>query len=89
MRSKSQILQSVKGGALCSSFADLVAKRAALRWLVRQHPEWTQQDLADALKMSHSWVGEWLRRLRQADAADVMALHSRSRARHSPPFSIA
>jgi transcriptional regulator with XRE-family HTH domain len=69
--------------------ADLVAKRATLRWLVQQHPEWTQQDLADALKMSRSWVSKWLRRLRQADPADVLALHSRSRARHTLPFSIA
>ncbi len=36
------------------SEAELVTKRAALRWLVQQHPEWTQQDLADALKMSRS-----------------------------------
>jgi hypothetical protein len=71
------------------SEADLVAKRAALRWLVQQHPEWTQQDLADMLAMSCSWVSKWLRRLRQADPTDVLALHSRSRARLTPPFSIA
>ena len=71
------------------SEAELIAKRATLRWLVQQHPMWTQQDLADALKMSRSWISKWLRRLRQADPADVMALHSRSRARHTPPFSIA
>jgi hypothetical protein len=39
--------------------------------------------------MSRPWVSKWLRRLRQADADDVMALHSRSCARHTPPFSIA
>lgn len=71
------------------SEADLLAKRAALRWLAQQHPEWTHQDLADALDMSRSWVSKWLQRLRQADPADVMALHSRSRARHTPPASIA
>jgi transposase InsO family protein len=71
------------------SEADLVAKRATLRWLVQQHPEWTHQDLADTLAMSRSWVSKWLRRLRQADPADVMALHSRSRARLTPPLSIA
>jgi hypothetical protein len=71
------------------SEADLVAKRAALRWLVRQHPAWTQQDLADALKMSRPWVSKWLRRLRQADPADVLVLHSRTPARRSPPFAIA
>jgi DNA-binding MarR family transcriptional regulator len=68
--------------------ADLVAKRATLRWLVKPHPEWTHQDLADALAMSRSWVSKWLRRLRQADPADVLALRSRSRARLTPPFSI-
>jgi len=71
------------------SEAELIAKRAALRWLAQQHPEWTHQDLADALSMSRSWVGKWLRRLRQADPGDVMALHSRSRARHTPPPSVA
>ncbi len=71
------------------SEADLVAKRAALRWLAQQHPEWTHQDLADALSMSRSWVSKWLQRIRQADPADVMALLSRSRARHTPPASIA
>jgi hypothetical protein len=41
--------------------ADLVAKRAALRWLAQQHPEWTHQDLADALSMS------WESRVAPAD----------------------
>ncbi len=71
------------------SEADLIAKRAALRWLAQQHPEWTHQDLADALSMSRSWVSKWLQRLDQADPDDHMTLHSRSRARHTPPASIA
>jgi hypothetical protein len=71
------------------SEADLIAKRAALRWLAQQHPGWTHQDLADALSMSRSWVRKWLQRLHQADPGDTMALHSRSRARHTPPASIA
>jgi Integrase core domain len=71
------------------SEADLIAKRATLRWLAQQHPEWTHQDLADALDRSHPWVSKWLKRLRQADPDEVMALHSRSCARHSPPASIA
>src|SRR5215472_455539 len=71
------------------SEAELIAKRAALCWLAQQHPECTHQDLADALSMSRSWVSKWLRRLRQADPGDVMTLHSRSRARHTPPPSIA
>ncbi len=28
------------------SEADLIAKRAALRWLAKPHPHWTHQDLA-------------------------------------------
>ncbi len=32
--------------------ADLIAKRAALRWLVERHPQWTHQELAAALSMS-------------------------------------
>src|SRR5215472_15340703 len=71
------------------SEADLIAKRAALRWLAQRHPEWTHQDLADALSMSRSWVNKCLQRLHQANPTDVMALHSRSRARHTPPASIA
>jgi Homeodomain-like domain len=71
------------------SEADLIAKRAALRWLAKLHPEWTHYDLADALDMSRSWVSKWLQRLRQADPDDVLAFHSRSRARHTPPASIA
>jgi Homeodomain-like domain len=69
--------------------ADLIVKRAALRWLAQHHPHWTHQDLAAALQMSRSWVSKWLQRLRQADPQDVMALHARSRARHTPPASIA
>ncbi len=40
------------------SEADLIAKRAALRWLAKPHPEWTHQDLADALDMSRPWVSK-------------------------------
>ena len=69
--------------------ADLIVKRATLRWLAQHHPQWMHQDLAAALQMSRSWVRKWLQRLRQADPHDVMAVHARSRARHTPPASIA
>ncbi len=49
------------------SEADLIAKRAALRWLAQQHPQWSHQDLADALAMSRSWVSKWRKLLRQAN----------------------
>jgi hypothetical protein len=35
--------------------ADLIVKRAALRWLAQHHPHWTHQELATALQMSRSW----------------------------------
>jgi hypothetical protein len=69
--------------------ADLIVKRAALRWLAQHHPHWTHQEVATALQMSRSWVSKWLPRLRQADPQDVMALHSRTPARHTPPASLA
>jgi hypothetical protein len=69
--------------------ADLIVKRATLRWLAQRHPHWSHQELATVLQMSRSWVSKWLHRLRQADQEAVMALHSRSRARHTPPASLA
>lgn len=71
------------------SEADWIAKRATLRWLAERHPTWTPQELAAALDMSRAWISKWLQRLRQADPQDIMVLHSRSRARHTPPASIA
>jgi hypothetical protein len=69
--------------------ADLIVKRATLRWLAEHHPTWTHQDLAAGLQMSRSWVSKWRKLLRQADPQDVMALHARTPARHTPPTSIA
>jgi transposase InsO family protein len=69
--------------------AQLVMERATLRWLAKQHPDWTQQDLATYLGRSLDWVKKWLKRFRQADPNDVTVLHSRSRARHTPTSSIA
>jgi hypothetical protein len=67
--------------------AQLIVKRASLRWLAQQHPDWTHQELATALNKSLGWVKKWLKRLRQAKPDDVMALHAR--ARKTPPTSIA
>ena len=69
--------------------AQLIALRASLRWLAQQHPNWTQHELATALGKSVSWVKKWLKRLREAQPTDVMVLHARSRARKTPPASIA
>ncbi len=69
--------------------AELIVQRASLRWLAQQYPTWTQQDLTTALGKSLAWVKKWLKRLRQAEPTDVMVLHARSRARKTPPASIA
>jgi hypothetical protein len=63
---------------------DWIADRATLRSLAREHPEWTQQDLAEAVGRSLSWVKKWLKRLREAPGDDLQVLLSRSRAHHTP-----
>lgn len=55
-----------------------------LRWLVRQHPEWSQAELAAHLGRSRSWVAKWLARFKDAAPNDLAVLASRSRARHIP-----
>ncbi len=67
--------------------AELFAQRAALRCLSRQHHEWTQEEFAVTLGRSRSWVAKWLARFKEAAPDDLMVLHSRSRARHTPPPS--
>ncbi len=69
--------------------AQLIMQRASLRWLAQQHPSWTQQELAMTVGKSLAWVKKWLKRLREAKPTDVMVLHARSRARKTPPASIA
>ncbi len=61
-----------------------IADRATLRSLAHEHPEWTQQDFADALGRSLSWVKKWLKRLREAPPDDLQVLLSQSRAHHTP-----
>src|SRR5262245_49391067 len=65
--------------------AQLISERAALRCLLRQHPEWTNAEFAQTLGLSVGWVKTWKKRLSQAPANDLQVLHSRSRARHTPP----
>ena len=69
--------------------AQLIVQRASLRWLTQRHPSWTQPELATTLGKSLAWVKKWLKRLREAEPGDVMVLHARSRARKTPPASIA
>lgn len=63
------------------------AQRAMLRWLSRQHPQWSQEDLAVSIGRSRSWVAKWLARIKVAAPEDLAVLHARSRARHTPPPS--
>ena len=64
------------------------AARANLRRLLWQSADWTQQQYATAVGMSVGFVKKWKKRLRQADRADEQVLHSRSRARKTPPERI-
>lgn len=56
------------------------ARRAALRALLHQHPEWTLGELAEATGGSMSWVKKWRKRLREAAPDDEAVLHGQSRA---------
>jgi hypothetical protein len=61
------------------------AERAALRCLLRTHPDWTRTELATHLGRSLSWVKKWTQRLRAAPPNDTRVLWSRSRA-HTAPY---
>src|SRR5690242_81963 len=68
------------------------ADRINLYWLRQQHPDWSQQQLADALGRSKSWVQKWQQRFQSVPAGDVFAFHQtalgQSRARKHPPERI-
>lgn len=62
------------------------ADRCLLRDLLRAHPDWTQQQLAQQTGRSVGWVKKWKRRLRAAVPGDDGALWGQSRVRkHHPP----
>jgi hypothetical protein len=64
------------------------ADRTALRMLLRIHPDWTNQDLADTLHRSRGWVKKWRTRLRSASPDDPTIICSRSRARIHPSATV-
>jgi hypothetical protein len=70
----------------------LYADRINVYFVQQQHPDWSQQEHADALHRSKSWVGKWHSRLRGVPRADLEALHhvalGQSRARKQPPERI-
>ena len=71
------------------SEVDWVCKRAHLRYLLHHHPDWSEQQLADAVGYSKSSVSRWKKRFREADLGSVVVLFSRSRAPHYHPPRLA
>jgi transposase InsO family protein len=65
-----------------------IADRQHLRTLLAMRPDWTRQDLADATGRSLAWVKKWIKRLQGVAADDLTVLHSRSRARKTPPLPL-
>ncbi|HLZ59747.1 MAG TPA: helix-turn-helix domain-containing protein [Ktedonosporobacter sp.] len=62
--------------------------RAHLRSLLKEHPDWSQQQLADAVGCSKSMVCKWKNRFVGADLRSAAFLFSRSRAPHRHPARI-
>ena len=64
------------------------ADRCLLRDVLRAHPDWTQQQLAQQTGRSVGWVKKWKRRLRAAAPGDdgVLWSQSRERKQHPPPL---
>jgi hypothetical protein len=62
-----------------------IVDRFKLRQLMLEKPDWTNQQYGDACGHSRSWVKKWKKRLRGSVPDDVSVLHSRSRARRTPP----
>jgi hypothetical protein len=61
------------------------ADRSALRELQQSRSDLSLKDMAVLLKRSYSWAKRWSKRLLQASPTDLAVLHSRSRARKTPP----
>lgn len=81
-------MRSAKGGRAFRE-VDWICKRAHLRHLLELHPDWSEQQLADAVGYSKSSVSRWKKRLGEADPHDVAVLFSHSRAPHHHPPRIA
>src|SRR5262245_52305849 len=64
--------------------AQWYADRAALRQLMRAHPDWTHQEFAAQIERSLGWVKKWVKRLRAAPAEDSAVLRGLPRMRRTP-----
>src|ERR1700694_1523390 len=58
--------------------------RANLRKLLRQQPDWTNAQFAQALRRSLGWVKKWLARFRRADPLDQDVLKGLAQGRKTP-----
>lgn len=61
------------------------ADRATLRQLLKQHPEYTRQQLAFALHRSLGWIKKWKKRLSTAEEDDEQVLCDRVAIRPQKP----
>jgi hypothetical protein len=59
-----------------------VGQRAHIRHLLWLHPDWTGQQVAEAVGCSRSMVSKWRQRFDEASPDDVTILFSQSRAPH-------
>jgi len=68
------------------------ADRITLFHLMQLHPDWSQEQLAQAIGRSKRWVSKWQTRLENVSAGDDAALHQiaqgQSRARKHPPARV-
>jgi transposase InsO family protein len=62
-----------------------VGQRAHIRHLLQVHPDWTGQQIAEAVGCSPSMVYTWRQRFANASFTDTTILFSRSRAPHHHP----
>ena len=65
--------------------AEWLADRSLLRQLLQQQTAWTNQQLAEDIGRSLTWVKKWKKRIRQLSTEDEPLLFSQSRARRHPP----
>lgn len=64
-----------------------IVNRAHLRSLRKEHPTWTNVQLAEETGRSEGWVKKWKMRLKAADPEDEQVLQGLSRRRKTPPES--
>ena len=67
----------------------LIYERMQLHDLMKQHPEWSQRQLARHLHHDPKWVRKWQQRLQATAAVTLNSFRSASRAPKSPPRRVA